>query len=155
EVTPPTNFMRVAGRLREARLLPRVRSGRGEDLPLLLDEPDVVLQVPGGVQDQLPQRHRPALSVDASSLPRLRGDEVQAAGRLAASERDQDQFFFKVAVVVADGFGVGLWVSRHQQRAVEGQRSLEAVCKELLAVADVADDLQGAPPACNGTGEKF
>jgi hypothetical protein len=49
--------------------------------------------------------------VDGGSPPRLVGDELEDAGHLATGECDKGQLFFGVAVVVADGFEVGLGVS--------------------------------------------
>ena len=145
----------VAGRSRHARSLGGIRRGTGEGLPLFLDEGDVVFQMTDGVQQQLPQRDQPTLGVDAGTLQRLLRDGLEDAGHLAAGEGDQGQFFFEVAVVVADGLGVGLRVSGHQQRAVQGQRPLQAVCEELLAVADVADDLQRTPLPGDRAGKKL
>jgi hypothetical protein len=44
-------------------------------------------------------------------------------------------------------------VGTQQQRPGHGQRPLEPVREELLGIADVADDLQRAPPPGNGPGE--
>ena len=89
--------MRVAGQGSSRRGGLRSGSG-GKSLPLLLDEPDVVRQVAGGMQDQLPQRDQPALIMNGGSPPRLGRDELEGAG-------DEGQLFFEVAVVVAGGLG--------------------------------------------------
>ena len=111
--------------------------------------------MPDGVQDQLPERHQARLAVDRRAGPRPVVEQPQDAGHLPAGEGDQLDLLLDIPVVVTERAGVAGALGTEQERPVRGDRPLHPVGEELLAVGQVADDLQGAPAALNGPGSEL
>src|SRR4051794_30106575 len=91
------------------------------------DEGQVVLHVPHGLENQLPQGDEAGFAVDGGTLPDLRRLQAQDACRMTTKGNEQGELFSEIESLVVQPLGVGSLINAHQQRAVQGNRSLDAV----------------------------